>query len=378
MTPISLGLILVGLSAFFWPLATLLFKRYVLDAQWLMMLALTMMGTTFILLGCLFNNFLKGEYLIQMLFFDVILLTPPVIHIALTVLTKPKATLHSVRLFFMLPLLCIALMILSVAIGGHDMYLLWASRGLEGMSGSFFPGSWRYNLIVVVNFYLFWTVFFFQFLFVFIVGIRQYLRFKRINAEYYTSDRFYNINLKRIFFAANLGMLIMFISMFTQPFVEAHTLFFYLTYCLPLAVIAFYLGRSIYMINNSAERIPIRVPGRRDTAALARQLVEYIEKQQAFLNPDLSVFMLAGHLHTSEDDIIDAIHYIHGTSFADYIDALRVQHAVTIILAEHPDKNKPDTFEHIAHRSGYLTVEAFEDAWESVMHTSFRRSSIFD
>ena len=210
MTPVSIGLTFVGLVALFWPLATLLFKRNVLDAQWLMMLALTMMALTFLLLGCLFNTFLQGEYLIQILFLDVILVTPPVIHIALTVLTQPQARLLSVRVFFLPSLICIALMILSVAIGGRDMYLLWASRGLQGLSGVFYPHSWRYNLIVAVNFYLFWGVFLFEFLFIFISGTRQYLRFKRINAEYYTTDRFHNLTLKGIYLAANIAMFIIF------------------------------------------------------------------------------------------------------------------------------------------------------------------------
>ena len=322
MTPISLGLTLIGLVALIWPIATLLFKRNVLNAQWLMMLSLIMMAFSFILLGCLFNNFLKGEYLIQMLFFDVIIITPPIIHIALAVLTQPHTFSISVRVFFLPAILCIALMILSVAIGGHDMYLLWASRGLEGMSGVFFPNSWRYNLIVAVHFYLFWSLFLFEFLYVFIVGIRQYLRFKRINNEYYTSERFRNLNLKGIFLAANIGMFIMFLSLVTKPFTPDRTLLFFFTYCLPLAVVAFYIGRSIYIINNSAERMPLRARSRRDPAALARQIDEYVEKQQSFLNPDLSVFLLAEHFRTSEDDIIDAIHYSQGIPFGDYIDAL--------------------------------------------------------
>lgn len=378
MTPISLGLILVGLSTFFWPLATLLFKRHVLDAQWLMMLALTMTGASFILLGCLFNNFLKGEYLIQMLFFDVILITPPIIHVALSVLTQPQASSLSVRVFFLPSLLCIALMIISVAIGGHEMYLRWASRGLEGMSGVFFPNSWRYNLIVAVNFYLFWALFFFQFFYVFIVSIRQYLRFKRINSEYFTSDRFYSVNLKRIFLASNLGMLVMFIGMFTNPFVEEHTLLFYLTYCLPLALIAFYLGRSIYMINNSAERIPLRKPGRRDTAALAKQLVEYIEKQQAFLNPDLSVFMLAKHFHTSEDDIIDAIHHFHGSTFADYIDALRIERASLLLTTSGTPHADLDSLSQLAHQCGFADADTLRRTFRKVMHTSLSEDLLDD
>lgn len=378
MTPVSIGLNILGLVTLFWPLATLLFKRRVLNAQWLMMLAMSMLAFTFFLLGGLFSTFLMGEYILMILFFVIILVTPPVIHIALTVLTQPQARPLSIRAFFLPSIICIALMILSVIIGGADMYRLWAARGLEGLTWMFFPNSWRYNLIVFVNFYLFWGVFIFEALFILITSIRQFVHFKRINAEYYTSDRFQNLNLKGIYIAANMGILILSMGQFTRVFEPRYIFWFYFTYCLPLAILLFYIGRSVYMINNGAERLPTRSRSRKDSSYLIRQLEEYVEKEQAFLNPDLSVFMLAEHLHTSEDDVIDTIYRYHGIPFGDYIDALRVQHAVSLMLAEHPDIENPDTLAHLAHRSGFLTVDALEDAWYRNFRAPISQSHILN
>ena len=378
MTPISIGLTLLGLVALFWPLATLLFKRHVLNAQWLMMLAMSMLAFTFFLLGSLFNTFLMGEYLLMILFFDIILVTPPVIHIALTVLTQPQVRPFSIRAFFLPSLICIALMILSVIIGGADMYRLWASRGVEGLTWMFFPNSWRYNLIVATNFYFFWGVFIFEFFFILITSIRQFVQFKRINSEYYTSDRFQNLNLKGIYIATNVGLVIMSLGQFTNIFAPQNLLWFYLAYCLPLALIIFYIGRSVYRINIGAERLPVRSRSRKNPVFIVRQMEEYVEKEQAFLNPDLSVFMLAEHLHTSEDDVIDTIHRYHGIPFGDYIDALRVQHAVSIILAEHPDIGNPDNLARVAHRSGFLTADALEKAWNRNFHSSINQYRILD
>lgn len=378
MTPVSIGLNILGLVTLFWPLATLLFKRRVLNAQWLMMLAMSMLAFTFFLLGALFSTFLMGEYILMILFFVIILVTPPVIHIALTVLTQPQARPLSIRAFFLPSIICIALMILSVIIGGADMYLLWAARGLEGLTWMFFPNSWRYNLIVFVNFYLFWGVFIFEALFILITSIRQFVHFKRINAEYYTSDRFQNLNLKGIYIAANMGILILSTGQFTRVFEPRYIFWFYFTYCLPLAILLFYIGRSVYMINNGAEQLPTRSRSRKDSSYLIRQLEEYVEKEQAFLNPDLSVFMLAEHLHTSEDDVIDTIYRYHGIPFGDYIDALRVQHAVSIIVAEHADVDDPDTLVRLAHRSGFLTVEALQDAWNRNFHIPINQSSLIN
>lgn len=380
MTPVSTGLTILGLIALFWPLATVFVKRNVLNAQWLMMLAMTMLAMTFILLGCLFNTFLMGEYLLLMLFLIVILVAPPVIHVALSVLTQRHPSPISLRVLFLPSLICIVLIIASVIICGADMYRLWTFRGSQGETWAFLPGNWRYNLIVGINCYLFWTVFSFEFFYILITGIRHSIHFRRLNSEYYTSERFHKLNLRGIYNAANIGMVVMVLSLFTNPFLPGHELIFYLTYCAPLAVTLFYVGHSVYKINSGAERFPgqnhPRV--RRNLGALARQIEEYVEKERAFLNPDLSVFLLAEHLHTSEDDIIDAIHYAQGIPFGDYIDGLRIQHTVSILLSEHPDIKNPDAIASIAHQSGYFSAEALKDAWLRVAHTPIEQSRMLE
>lgn len=372
MTPVSTGLTILGLIALFWPLATLLFKRNVLNAQWLMMLAMTLMGFSFILLGCLFNTFLIGEYLILMLFLDVIIITPPILHIALSVLTTPNAQQRNpnLRLLFLPSLFCIVIMIITSIISGADIFRLWTIRGAQGMTWVFYPNSWRYNLVVFANSYLFWAVFTFEFFFVLFSGIRQFLRFCRINAEYYTSERFRNINLKGLYIAANLGLLIMAISQITNPFAPEHRFQFYFLYCAPLAIIFFYIGHSVYMITDSAERLPERSTLRtsRKPAALARQIDEYVEKQQAYLNLDLSVFILAEHFAVSQDEIVDAIHQLHGASFGDYIDSLRVAHAARLISAlDEPLGDDHERLQQLAHQCGYLNIEDLKRAFKKHM-----------
>lgn len=372
MTPVSTGLTILGLIALFWPLVTIFFKRNVLNAQWLMMLAMAMMGLSFILLGCLFNTFLIGEYLILMLFLDIILVTPPILHIALAVLTTPNSELCSpnLRLLFLPTLVCIAVMIISSMIGGADMYRLWCIRGAQGMSWLFFPNSWRYNLIVFANSYFFWAVFGFEFFFIFFSGIHRFIRFKRINAEYYTSDRFRNLNLKGLYIASNVGLLIMALSQFTNPFAPEHRLQFYLLYCLPLAAIIFYIGYIVYVIRDGAERLPERNSQRtrHNPVSLVRKIDDYVDKQQAYLNLDLSVFLLADHFAVSQDEIVDAIHQLHGASFGDYIDSLRVAHAVRLIsLHDNSLVDDHDSMLQLAHQCGYLDIDALKRAFRKNM-----------
>ncbi len=382
MTPVSIGLSFLGLVSLFWPLATLFCKRHVLNAQWLMMLSLVLFALTFFLLSSSFNIFLQGQYLLLIFFMLVVTISPSIIHIAFTILTQPKNKARKIstgRILLAISLLCTLLILISVLIAGPDNCRLWAANGLEGRSSQFIPGNWRYNLIVLIDFYFFWTLFTIQAFFLFFHGIRQLFRFRQLNSEYYSHDRYSTLNLKNLYIVANLGLLILASSHFTDPFSPDHLFIFIFTYCLPLGLIIFYIGFSVYRINISAERLPRRScsRSRRDPAALAPQLIQYIEHQKNFLNPDLSVFLLAEHFHTSEDNIIDAIHYSQGTSFGDYIDNLRVQYALTLIISEHPDINNPDSITRIAHQSGYLASGTFEDAWLRVMHSSIRQTTIW-
>ena len=68
MTPISLIYFLLGLSSLYWPFVTLLFKRRVLGAQWLIMAALLAMSLSVIIYSTFFNTFLKGEFLLVIIF----------------------------------------------------------------------------------------------------------------------------------------------------------------------------------------------------------------------------------------------------------------------------------------------------------------------
>lgn len=374
MNPVSLSLTILGLISLFWPLATLFFKRHVLNAQWLMMLAMSLMAFSFILLGSLFNTFLIGEYILLIMFFIVIIITPPIVHIALTVLTQPHPSARSFRLLFLPSVFCIAIIILSLIVAGPDTFRLWTVRGAEGLSWVFFPNSWRYNLVVFVNAYLYWAVFAFEFIYIFIAGIRQFIQFKRINSEYYTSDRFHKVNLRGIYLAANIGLIIMALSQFINPFGEGRRFILYFAYCAPLAFISFYIGRSVYMINAGAEQLPSSVQrqfSHKDSVAHARLLENYVEHERAFLDPDISVFLLAQHFHTSEDYIIDLLHRHMGVSFGEYVDGLRIEYATAQLLEGRTlDLDDADSLNRFAHSCGYLNAADFQHAFSSVMHTS--------
>ena len=99
MSPISLIYLLLGLSALVWPLALLLFKPRVLDAQWLLAVAILLMGLSYVVYSCFFNTFLSGEYLLVILFMLFALFTSPVaFHMGQAALSTPRCIQGTARL----------------------------------------------------------------------------------------------------------------------------------------------------------------------------------------------------------------------------------------------------------------------------------------
>ena len=198
MTPISLIYFLLGLSSLYWPIVTLLFKRRVLGAQWLIMAALLAMSLSVIIYSTFFNTFLKGEFLLVIIFMVLSMFTPPLILAAVTTLTetgekRPKLT----RLHVLVIPACVvvALMAASIIIGGDDMYRLWIQRGSSGIARRFFANSWRYNLIVLVHFYLYWFLIVAEATFVGAYSIIRINRFSRMLDEYYSVNRVHRADL---------------------------------------------------------------------------------------------------------------------------------------------------------------------------------------
>lgn len=199
MSPISLIYLLLGLSALVWPLALLLFKPRVLDAQWLLAVAILLMGLSYVVYSCFFNTFLSGEYLLVILFMLFALFTPTALALAITHLTCPQGVRRLYRALFLIPLATIALLALSVVIGGPDMYRLWIYRGTALEADLFYPNSWRYNLIVAIHFYLFYIVLIVLLVMLVVHTFRSLRRYRRTLGEYYSSSQYQPHDLQLIF-----------------------------------------------------------------------------------------------------------------------------------------------------------------------------------
>ena len=379
MTPIALIYFILGLSALYWPFVTLFFKRRVLGAQWLIMSALMSMGLSVILYSTFFNNFLKGEYLLVIMFMIISMFTPPLIQAAVTNLTDTggERPLLSRLNVLVIPAVVVAiLMSASVIIGGSDMYRLWIQRGAEGIAHHFYAGSWRYNLIVVVHFYLYWFLIVAEATFVGAYSIIRINRFSRMLDDYYSVNRVHRADLlgTYLFVALNCFFVVFSYVMypFNSPRPVAGTAFGSVLQAVVMFFIGYFAFRTpvgVEVLNDHRRRLGEH--SRRDLTSLGRNLTEYVTETKSFLDPDLSVYILADHFRVSEDEIIDAVHSTHGVTFSDYIESLRIEHAVKLLDEQkvHFHTDDPDDMTRLAHQCGYLERSTFERSFQKIMQT---------
>ena len=382
MTPIAWIYFLLGLSALYWPFVTLFFKRRVLGAQWLIMSALMSMGLAVIIYSTFFNNFLKGEYILVIIFMVLSMFTPPLIQSAVTNLTdmgENRPLLSRLNVLVIPAVVVVALMSASVIIGGSDMYRLWIQRGSEGIAHHFYAGSWRYNLIVLVHFYIYWLLIVAETTFVGVYSIIRINRFSRLLDEYYTVNRVHRADLLGAYLFVALNCFFVVLSYVMYPFNSPRPVVGTAFGCILQAVMMFMIGYyafrtpvGVEMLNEKKLRLMER--SRRDLTFLGRNLTEYVTDTKAFLNPDLSVFLLADHFRVSEDEIIDAVHRMHGTTFSEYIESLRIEHAISLL--SDPENgyrvDDPDDMSRLAHQCGYLDKATFENSFLKTMQTSVK------
>ena len=340
------------------------------------MTSLLTMSLSVIIYSTFFNTFLKGEYLLVCIFMVLSMITPALIQAFVTLLTNPRGLPIRARILILPAVIVTILMGLSVVIGGADMYRLWIQRGAEGIANRFFANSWRYNLIVAIHYYLYWFVIIAEVTYVAYYCIRHVTRFNRQLGEYYTVDRVRHADLKMIYFTVAANCICVGISYIFFPFNVARPLVLLIPGCLIQGIIMFLIGYYSYRLPVGAEVLSERVrlaPRRsnRDMVNLGRQITDYIERQSACFNPDLSVFMLADRFRVSQDEVIDAIHRLHGISFGEYIDGLRIEHSLSKLNSKVLDD--PAELDQLAHSCGYLTSEDYRHSFERVMQTTMEK-----
>ena len=341
------------------------------------MAALMSMSLAVIIYSTFFNNFLKGEYLLVIMFMILSMFTPSLILAAVTNLTDTGEgrSLRARLNVLVIPAgVVVALLSISVIVGGADMYRLWILRGSEGIAHRFFANSWRYNLIVVVHYYLYWFLIVAETAFVGVYSLIRINRFSRLLDDYYTANGLHRADLLGTYLFVALNCFFVVFSFVMYPFNSPRPVIGTAIGASIQAVVMFFIGYfafrtpvGVEVLNEKRQRLTEQP--RRSLEALGSKLTEYVVDSKAFLDPDLSVFILADHFHVSEAEIIDAVHSMYETNFAEYIDILRIEYATNLLNEQGRlyRVDDPDDLSRLAHKCGYLDREKFENSFQKIM-----------
>jgi AraC-like DNA-binding protein len=88
-----------------------------------------------------------------------------------------------------------------------------------------------------------------------------------------------------------------------------------------------------------------------------------MEKEKTYLNPELTLSLLADQLGTNRTYLSNYISNELGTTFYDYINRLRIECKALPMLQ---DKEQPYTIEYIAEQAGFKSITTFRRAFKKL------------
>lgn len=122
----------------------------------------------------------------------------------------------------------------------------------------------------------------------------------------------------------------------------------------------------VLLRNEKALSIPKQtVFGYIDRMALYLKLKECIEREELFLNKELSLSFLSKKLHTNSNYLSKAVNTIGNKSFIDFINYYRIEYSKTMLSDDHYSKY---TIQTISEKSGFHSTSAFYNAFRK--HTT--------
>ena len=368
MNLVATGYLIEGLTLLGFVVALLLVRRRVMATQWVIAASMFLYAVSALLKSCLYNNFLQGEYFLGVLYECFSLLVMPVLTVGTWLLVRTDGAPSMARKTLLPALAAMALIVADVALVGDDAYQAWLIRG---PLSQWHPDA-AHPSLAIVCFWLYWAVLLTYVVLYLRHTVRWLHDFRRRMDRLYADSQFPASRLRALLVVAALAASLLVVRD-ALPLVAwpSEHLVFALTLLQNLLMAA--VGHLVYNLSYGAERLPHPVQpmprrSQRDMAAFGAQLSRHIEQEQAYLDPDLSVFMLAKQYGVSEDDVVDALHMLHGTDFATYIDKLRIEHLTRLLLSEPtPSLDDPDQLDRLAHRCGYLGSAPMLRAFEHIM-----------
>ena len=97
----------------------------------------------------------------------------------------------------------------------------------------------------------------------------------------------------------------------------------------------------------------------RQLAHMAKDLEWYFEQSQPYLNPELTLQMVADTTGYTRNQISYFLNQVLGQTFYQYLHQLRIEALIKRLNANHPKQAKPYDMDLLAFESGFKSLSAF-------------------
>lgn len=385
-----------GIASFVWPIMMLLVKKHVNDVQWLFSFSQVVIGLAILLYSSYFNTNIRGEYFLNLLYCSFAVLAPAVYYLFVNKLTNPDGVTLKERMVFLSPIMFIVVMISSALVAGREYYRLYLDRAVYGGDASLLSAS-SYNQLVVINYYVFLIFLVSSITVITILSFFKFIKYFKLLDEYMAANgkkRLFALNV-RVIFVISTTIILLALILGTHPLYDIQSVPLVMIISIVMTLLQLILGFVVWNVGVTAEDISKMKSledhrhGRMQWLGpqelldhykeLDEKVVSLVEEQQLYLDPRFGLDMLSDRLEVSSVEIVDMLHVMHGCSFAEYVNGLRIDRAVTLILlkSENDDAvmlkykvNKTDFLDEIAAECGYDSKDLFLKTFNIIMGMS--------
>ncbi len=116
---------------------------------------------------------------------------------------------------------------------------------------------------------------------------------------------------------------------------------------------------DVVLDENETETFPLEQNG--DRQHLKKKLLDVMEKEQLFLDPNFRITILSSRLYTNRTYLSNLINTEFKMSFSDFINQYRVMYAKTLIAE---DEQFRYSLNHFAEKSGFGSLSSFNRAFK--------------
>lgn len=416
-------LLIPAITAIALPVYTFLSKESVSKTTMTLFGTQLVIGLTFFFYACRFHNYFVSEYLLNFAFSALSLFAAPLFYLFVCSLTQPEGLTQKNRRILIVPIIMAAILSILAIVCTIDDCRHYAIQVLYHRDFSFIPGHFSYNILIIIAYYAYYITFATETIVIVIVSISKIDSYINFLKNYFASNEsdiirtrfillncvlvlitFITILIAKLFFE-NIPILFIAISLSTT-LSQMHFSWFGHTHTKSAEQITAQLNdsdaqfpsiRSITDDFNTAdsaydsdqityqEMAEVYIPHNniRNEHTLKNQIIEQLfklmEKDELFLNPDISISSLSETLKINQRDLANILNEYNGFSFSKFIDQLRINKAISSILRMTDKYGKEKMLEYttdrsfidrIAHEVGYTNATSFQTGFKEVMNVS--------